>query len=142
VAVEELFEGATPLARRLRAEGPFESGEALLARAHRVLGELDEAEKIATVNAHPRIGEDATRLSTLSLAEQGADRRPELDHLNAEYEAKFGFRFVVFVNGRSKREILEVFRVRLGNARQAELETGLRAVVEIAASRLGKVAGA
>jgi 2-oxo-4-hydroxy-4-carboxy--5-ureidoimidazoline (OHCU) decarboxylase len=138
VAVETLFEGSTPLARRLAAEGPWESERAMIARAYGLLDELDEAEKIATVNAHPRIGEDPLRLSRLSLAEQGADPLPELDHLNAGYEARFGFRFVVFVNGRSKGEIVEVLKERMNGHRQQELDRALRAVVDIAASRIGR----
>jgi 2-oxo-4-hydroxy-4-carboxy--5-ureidoimidazoline (OHCU) decarboxylase len=137
VAVEALFEGSTPLARRLLAEGPHASDAAMIARAYLLLADLTEEEKIATVNAHPRIGEDPARLSRPSLAEQGADRLPELDRLNAQYEARFGFRFVVFVNGRPKSEIAEILKQRLGNNRNQELETGLRAVVDIAAARLG-----
>ena len=138
MAVETLFEGSTPLARRLAAEGPWDSQRALVARARELLPELSEAEKVETVNAHPRIGEDPSRLSRLSLAEQGADRLPELRRLNAEYEARFGFRFVVFVNGRSQAEIAEVLRERMGNDRSQELETALEAVVDIAGSRIGR----
>jgi 2-oxo-4-hydroxy-4-carboxy--5-ureidoimidazoline (OHCU) decarboxylase len=138
LAVETLFEGSTPLARRLAAQGPWESEKAMIAGAYRLLGELDEEEKIATVNAHPRIGEDPARLSRLSLAEQGGDRLPELDRLNAGYEARFGFRFVVFVNGRSKSQIVEVLKERMNGDRQQELDRGLRAVVDIAASRIGR----
>ena len=138
MAVETLFEGSTPLARRLLAEAPHASDAAMIARAYELLADLTEEEKIATVNAHPRIGEDPARLSRLSLAEQGADRLPELERLNAEYESRFGFRFVVFVNGRPKSEIVEVLRQRMSNDRNQELETGLRAVVDIAASRLGR----
>ena len=110
----------------------------MIERAYQLLPELTEKEKIATLNAHPRIGENPARLSRLSLAEQGADPLPELERLNAEYESRFGFRFVVFVNGRPKSEIVEVLRRRMSNDRNQELETGLRAVVDIAASRLGK----
>ena len=138
MAVEALFEGSTPLVRRLLAEAPHASDAVLIARAYQLLGDLSEEEKIATVNAHPRIGEDPAQLSRLSLAEQGADRLPELDRLNAEYESRFGFRFVVFVDGRPKSEIAEVLKQRLGNERNQELETGLRAVVDIAAARLDK----
>jgi 2-oxo-4-hydroxy-4-carboxy--5-ureidoimidazoline (OHCU) decarboxylase len=137
VAVETLFEGSTPLARRLLAETPHRSAAAMIEHAYELLGELTEEEKVATVNAHPRIGEDPTRLSPLSLAEQGTDQLPELERLNAEYEARFGFRFVVFVNGRPKSEIIEVLRERMGNDRNQELATGLRAVVDIARARLG-----
>jgi 2-oxo-4-hydroxy-4-carboxy--5-ureidoimidazoline (OHCU) decarboxylase len=138
VAVETLFEGSTPLARRLLAEAPHKSEAEMIERAYQLLVVLTEEEKIATVNAHPRIGEDPARLSPLSLAEQGTDRLPELERLNAEYESRFGFRFVVFVNGRPKSEIVKVLRRRLRNDRNRELETGLRAVVDIAAARLGK----
>ena len=138
MAVETLFEGSTPLARRLAAEGPWSGPRAMIARAYALLPLLSEAEKVATVNAHPRIGEDPARLSRLSLAEQGADRLPELDRLNAEYEEKFGFRFVVFVNGRSKAEVAEVLKERMRNPRGQELDTALKAVVDIAASRVGR----
>jgi len=110
----------------------------MIERAYQLLAGLSEEESVATVNAHPRIGEDPARLSRLSLAEQGAGSLPELDRLNAEYEARFGFRFVVFVNGRSKSEIAEVLRQRMRRDRDQELAEGLRAVVDIAASRIGK----
>jgi 2-oxo-4-hydroxy-4-carboxy--5-ureidoimidazoline (OHCU) decarboxylase len=51
------------------------------------------------------------------------------------YEEKFGFRFVVFVAGRPKREILNVLSERIGNTREEELETGLRELVAIARDR-------
>jgi 2-oxo-4-hydroxy-4-carboxy--5-ureidoimidazoline (OHCU) decarboxylase len=138
VAVEALFEGSTPLARKLAAGGPYESDAAMIARAYALLDDLSEEERIATVNAHPRIGERPDKLSHLSLAEQGADQLPELDRLNHEYESRFGFRFVVFVDGRSKSELLEVLKRRIENERNQELDTGLRAVVEIAGSRIGR----
>ncbi len=108
----------------------------MIARARKVAGDLSEADQIATLNAHPRIGEDPARLSALSLSEQGAERLPELDRLNAEYEARFGFRFVVFVHGRSKAEVAEVLRERLQSGRREELEAGLEAVLAIAEDRL------
>jgi 2-oxo-4-hydroxy-4-carboxy--5-ureidoimidazoline (OHCU) decarboxylase len=138
VAVETLFEGSTALVRRLRAEGPAASEAEMIARARRLAGELGEEEKIEVLNAHPRIGEDPARLSRLSLSEQGADRLAELDRLNAEYEARFGFRFVVFVNGRSKPEIVEELKRRLERPRAEELATGLQAVIDIAESRIGR----
>jgi 2-oxo-4-hydroxy-4-carboxy--5-ureidoimidazoline (OHCU) decarboxylase len=108
----------------------------VIARMRTVLPELTDAEKVATLNAHPRIGEDPGRLSARSLREQGTDELPELTRLNAEYEQRFGFRFVVFVNHRPKAEIVEVLRRRLQRSRQDEMEEGLRAIVEIAADRL------
>ena len=62
----------------------------------------------------------------------------ELAYLNQVYEEKFGFRFVVFVNGRPKSEILTVLQERLDRSRDEELETGLRELVAIARDRCQK----
>jgi 2-oxo-4-hydroxy-4-carboxy--5-ureidoimidazoline (OHCU) decarboxylase len=59
----------------------------------------------------------------------------ELARLNRLYEARFGFRFVVFVNGRPKAAILEVLRHRVARTRAEELATALDDLVSIAADR-------
>jgi len=59
----------------------------------------------------------------------------ELAELNRAYEAKFGFRFVVFVNGRPRRAIVPILRERLERTRAEELETGVDELVQIAVSR-------
>ena len=134
--VEEALEGTTPLAQKVRARGPYRSASELVAQMRALLPALTEGEKVETLNAHPRIGEDPARLSGRSLREQGGDSLPELDRLNAEYEQRFGFRFVVFVNRRPKSEIVEVLRQRLTRSRAEEMEEGLQAIVDIAEDRL------
>jgi 2-oxo-4-hydroxy-4-carboxy--5-ureidoimidazoline (OHCU) decarboxylase len=128
----ELFEGRTDLVERL-AELPDP-----LDQADEVLTAMTDDEKVEALNAHPAIGQRAG-LSTRSAAEQGDDADPavlsELAYLNQVYEEKFGFRFVVFVAGRSKLEILEVLQERIGNAREAELDTACRELVAIAKDR-------
>jgi len=138
-----LFENAGPLLARLRAEEPFATGAAMLARARTILNELSEAEQIAVINAHPRIGERPDTVSVASFREQGHDRDttpPEvlrrLATLNEEYEAKFGFRFVVFVNRRSKEALVPVLGARLRGSRDEERRTALREILAIAADRL------
>jgi len=140
-----LFENAGPLLDRLGAEEPFPSGAALLARAREILKALSEAEQIAVINAHPRIGERPDKVSALSFREQGYDRDttpPEvlrrLAMLNEEYEQKFGFRFVVFVNQRSKEAIVPVLEARLRGTRDEERRTALREILAIAEDRLKK----
>ena len=127
----ELFEGRTRLVELLaERDDPLGSADEAIA-------ELTEAEKRAALSAHPAIG--ARRLSERSAAEQGAGGHPavltELTYLNQVYEEKFGFRFVVFVNGRPKSEILKVLQERLERSRDEELETGLRELVAIARDR-------
>jgi 2-oxo-4-hydroxy-4-carboxy--5-ureidoimidazoline (OHCU) decarboxylase len=122
----ELFEG-----RLAREPDP-------LVRARTLVHELPDDEKRELLDAHPAIGQ-RTGLSRRSAAEQGADADPavlaELDRLNAAYEARHGFRFVVFVNRRPKAEILEVLRERIDNATDVELETALGELVSIASDR-------
>jgi 2-oxo-4-hydroxy-4-carboxy--5-ureidoimidazoline (OHCU) decarboxylase len=100
--------------------------------------ELPPEEKKEVLDAHPAIGQRAG-LSARSAAEQGADADPDvleqLARLNAEYEARHGFRFVVFVNRRPKAEILDVLRARIDRPTEDELETALAELVAIAADR-------
>ena len=128
----ELFEGDTALVRKLaEREDPLGS-------ARDVIGELTEAEKLEALNAHPAIGARGP-LSARSAAEQAGDADPailtELAYQNQIYEEKFGFRFVVFVDGRPKSEILEVLQQRLERTREEELQTGLHELVAIARDR-------
>jgi len=138
-----LFENAGPLLERLGAEEPFPSGAAMLARGREILKSLSEAEQIGVINAHPRIGDRPDKVSALSFREQGYDRDttpPEvlrrLATLNEEYEQKFGFRFVVFVNRRSKEAIVPVLEARLRGTRDEERRTALREILAIAEDRL------
>ena len=134
--IEEALEGSTPLAEKVRAGGPYHSTAEVIAGMRATVPTLTEAEKVATLNAHPRIGADPRHLSRRSLQEQGANSVPELDRLNAEYERRFGFRFVVFVNRRPKGQIVDVLQERLHRSREEEMEEGLRAIVAIAEDRL------
>jgi 2-oxo-4-hydroxy-4-carboxy--5-ureidoimidazoline (OHCU) decarboxylase len=127
----ELFEGRTAFVEQLAAlEDP-------LGRARDVASRLSEAQQKEVLDAHPPIG--GTPTSARSAAEQGTDDDPavlaELAELNSAYEAKFGFRFVVFVNGRARREIVPVLRERLERSRDEELATGVDELVQIAVRR-------
>ena len=140
-----LFENGGPLLERLRAEEPFASGAAMLKRAREIVNELSEADQIAVINAHPRIGERPDKVSPASFKEQGYDRDttpPEvflrLASLNAEYEQKFGFRFVVFVDRRSKEAIVPLLEARLRGSRDDERRTALREILAIAEDRLNR----
>ena len=127
-----LFEGRTRFVERLAEEADP------LRRARTLVHELPDDEKHEILDAHPAIGQ-RTGLSARSAAEQGTDDDPavfaELDRLNSTYEERHGFRFVVFVNRRPKREILEVLRSRIDNPTDVELETALAELVSIAEDR-------
>jgi 2-oxo-4-hydroxy-4-carboxy--5-ureidoimidazoline (OHCU) decarboxylase len=126
----ELFEGRTRLVERLAdLEHPLEAAPDLIRR-------LPEGELLEALDAHPAIG--AKTLSKRSAGEQGAvdpAAEAELAALNEEYERKFGFRFVVFVNRRPKAEIVPILRERLEHTREEELQTGVSELVAIARDR-------
>jgi len=137
IEVAEAFERAPLLAERVGEGG---SPAAVIARARDVIQQMSEAERIAVLNAHPRIGA-AAGLSARSAAEQSAgatDRETmrTLELLNAEYERTFGFRFVIFVNGRSRAEIVPVLQARLRRPRHEELATGIEEFLAIGRDRL------
>jgi hypothetical protein len=118
-----LFSGRTRLVERLvPVDDPLRAEDVLLAAP-----EEEQAEALA---AHPRIGEP-------SEEQRGAEPAvlAELARLNEEYERRFGFRFVTFVAGRTRAEVLPELRERLGRTRAQELETGLRALAAIARDR-------
>jgi 2-oxo-4-hydroxy-4-carboxy--5-ureidoimidazoline (OHCU) decarboxylase len=127
----DLFEGRTRLVEKLAGR------EDPLGSAHEVIAGLSEEEKLEALAAHPAIG--AKNLSARSAVEQGSDEDPEtlaeLARLNAEYEERFGFRFVVFVNRRPKSEIVPVLEQRLERTREEELNTGVGELVAIAKDR-------
>jgi 2-oxo-4-hydroxy-4-carboxy--5-ureidoimidazoline (OHCU) decarboxylase len=138
-AAAEAFERAPLLAERVGEGDPA----TLIARARTVLAGMSEDERIAVLNAHPRIGA-AQGLSPRSAAEQrvtepaDAGTLATLKRLNAAYEQRFGFRFVVFVRGRTRAEIAPVLEARLRNRRDDELATGLEEFLAIARDRLEK----
>ena len=129
----ELFQARSRFVEALaREEDPLE-------RAREVLASLPEEERVEALNAHPRIGE--RRLTGRSAREQGdaAAEDPavmeELARLNAAYEERFGFRFVVFVNRRARADLVPELQERLARTREEELATGCEALVAIAEDR-------
>jgi 2-oxo-4-hydroxy-4-carboxy--5-ureidoimidazoline (OHCU) decarboxylase len=129
-----LFEGRTALVERLAGRD-----DPLGPAAEAVVSELSEAELKEALDTHPAIGARRAALSARSAAEQGADADPEtlaeLERLNAEYEARNGFRFVTFVNRRPKAQVLEELRERLDRPREEELRRAARELVAIARDR-------
>ena len=152
-AVAPLFEGAPRFLARLAAARPFGDVATLFARARAIARAMPEEEQLELIDAHPRLGASAGSVSALSFVEQGYDREAadaaaeaetarvadELARLNAMYEARFGFRYCVFVAGRPRAELLPEMAAALGSDRAGEIARALDAVVDIAADRHAKL---
>ncbi|KAF9968898.1 hypothetical protein BGZ73_009078 [Actinomortierella ambigua] len=161
-AVTLLFEPAPPLVERLFAKRPFRSYAHLIDETQDLISDtakagFTETEVLEIINAHPRIGAAKANLSALSLIEQGykpeeaqaqiakvsqEDEKTQADlkRLNHEYEAKYGFKFVVFVNGRPRSAIVPVMEERIQNSTvEQEKKTALTDMCHIARDRLKKL---
>jgi 2-oxo-4-hydroxy-4-carboxy--5-ureidoimidazoline (OHCU) decarboxylase len=120
----ELFSGRTAFVERLaQLDDPLD-------HADEVARSLTPEQKLQALETHPRIGER-------SPEQHGDDPAvlAELDALNRAYEEKFGFRFIVFVNRRSRSELVPVLRERLERTRDEEMNTALGELVAIAKDR-------
>ncbi|KAK3829019.1 MAG: Oxo-4-hydroxy-4-carboxy-5-ureidoimidazoline decarboxylase [Benniella sp.] len=161
-AVTLLFEPAEPIVQHLYAKRPFASYTALIDETGTFLANpesLEHEARLEIINAHPRIGAPKANLSALSLIEQGYSAedaaklatqaatsqddeatQAKLKELNERYEAKYGFKFVVFVNGRPRSEIIPVMESRIENSTEKqEMKTALDDMVAIARDRLKKL---
>lgn len=157
VAAAPLFEGAPAFLAHLAGARPFRSWPALFERAREIAHAMPEPEQVELVDAHPRLGAPPASMSAMSFREQGYDAEAaanlaseaarerdqvaaELDRLNGEYEARFGFRYCVFVAGRSRSELLPAMADALARERDSELHRALDAVIDIAIDRQRRLA--
>ena len=153
-AMAPLFEGAPGFLWRLAAARPFGSSEQLFRRARHLAHQLPEPLQLELIDAHPRLGAPPASVSAMSFREQGYDSEAaedlaseaarerdrvaaDLDSLNREYEARFGFRYCVFVAGRPRAALLPGIEAALEESRGAEIERAIDAVVDIARDRAG-----
>jgi 2-oxo-4-hydroxy-4-carboxy--5-ureidoimidazoline (OHCU) decarboxylase len=147
--LEALFEGAPRFLDRVEAAGPFDDDALLFFVARDIAHAMPEDEQIELIDAHPRLGAPPGTVSTMSYREQGYDRGTgevadldvarELERLNDAYEARHGFRYCVFVAGRSREELLPDMAAALDADRTSELHRALDAVVDIAIDRHAKL---
>jgi 2-oxo-4-hydroxy-4-carboxy--5-ureidoimidazoline (OHCU) decarboxylase len=170
-----LFEGAPRFLARLVADRPFGSWPGLFDRARAIAHAMPEAEQVELIDAHPRLGAAPATVSRASFHEQGYDRgaapsrgdpardaaaalraepardpirdpiRDRLAELNAAYEARFGFRYCVFVAGRPLAELIPELEAALGRPigdLDLERARAIDAVIDIARARHAAGVGA
>lgn len=123
--------------------GVLRSAQALAGAMAAVVDSASRDEKLALIRAHPQLA-SRTRMADASVREQSG---AGLDHcspqefadfqrLNAAYNARFDFPFIVAVKGMSRRDILDAFEARLANDPETEFAEALRQIHRIAAFRL------
>ncbi len=146
------YEHSPWIAERAVTQRPFASLVHLKLALAQVVRESDRGAQLALIRAHPELAGKAMLSKTLtaeSTNEQGraglTDCTPEefakIHKLNADYNAKFGFPFILAVRGPRglglpKAEIIATFERRLDNHPDFELAECLRNIHRIAEIRL------
>ena len=150
--LDGLYEHSPWIARQALAQRPFRSLADLKQAMARIVAEAGVDKQLALLRAHPELAGKAMVSKTLtaeSTNEQGkaglADCTPQefakIQRLNADYNAKFGFPFILAVRGPrgaglSRGEIIDTFERRLANPVAFERDECLRNVHRIVEMRL------
>ncbi len=146
------YEHSPWIAERAVAQRPFASLVQLKLALAQIVRESGREAQLALIRAHPELAGKAMVSKTLtaeSTNEQGkaglTDCTPaefaRIQQLNADYNAKFGFPFILAVRGPrglglDKAEIIATFERRLDNHPDFELAECLRNIHRIAEIRL------
>ncbi|XLZ72941.1 allantoate amidohydrolase [Massilia sp. SR12] len=152
-----IYEHSPWIPERAAVLRPFASLAALKLALQSVVTKASEAEQLGLIRAHPELAGKAavagqlTAESTSEQAKSGlnlcsAEEFARLQQLNADYNAKFGFPFILAVKGPTgqgltREAVIATFARRLKNQRADEMAECLRQIHRIAEIRLNDLLG-
>ncbi|MCW5649431.1 MAG: 2-oxo-4-hydroxy-4-carboxy-5-ureidoimidazoline decarboxylase [Ramlibacter sp.] len=152
LALDGLYEHSPWIVEAALGQRPFQSLAHLKHAMARIVAEAAPQRQLALIRAHPELAGKAMVSKTLtaeSTHEQGkaglTDCTPaefaRIQQLNAEYNARFGFPFILAVRGPRgtglpRQEIIDTFARRLANHPDFERAEALRNIHRIAEIRL------
>jgi len=150
--LDGLYEHSPWIAEAALAQRPFQSLAQLKQALIRVLDDAGIEAQLALIRAHPELAGKAMigkALTAESSSEQDgaglsnctADEFARIGHLNAAYNAKFGFPFILAVRGErgtglTRQQIIDTFERRCQGQHNFELQECLRNIHRIAELRL------
>jgi OHCU decarboxylase len=147
-AVRELLQccGSSRWARQMAAARPFASAGELMASADRYSGSLDRADWLEAFAAHPKIGagggdgaRDWSAQEQAGVAGAASATLRRFANLNRDYEARFGYIFIVCATGKSAAEMLDLLEGRIGNHPEVEIRIAADEQRKITRLRLTKL---
>jgi N-carbamoyl-L-amino-acid hydrolase len=152
-----LYEHSDWIAEQALDARPFASAAALKHAMVKVLEKAGRAPQLALVRAHPELAGKAMVSKSLTAESTNEQTKAGLTHctpeefahiqqLNASYNAKFGFPFILAVrgprgSGLNKQQIISTFERRLHNHPDYELAECLRNIHRIVEIRLNDKLG-
>ncbi|MBV7536365.1 allantoate amidohydrolase [Duganella sp. sic0402] len=147
-----IYEHSPWIPERAAAQRPFASVTALKQTLQAVVSAATLDEQLGLIRAHPELAGKAavagqlTAESTSEQAKSGlhlcsAEEFATLHQLNADYNARFGFPFILAVKGPAgqgltRQAVIATFARRLKNQRADEIAECLRQIKRIAEIRL------
>ena len=147
-----IYEHSPWIPQRAAHQRPFATVAALKLALQAAVAGATEEEQLGLIRAHPELAGKAaiagelTRESTLEQAGSGlnlcsADEYAALHQLNAQYNARFGFPFILAVKGPDghglpRQAIIATFTRRLKHQRAGEMAECLRQIHRIAELRI------
>ena len=147
-----IYEHSPWIPERAAARRPFASVTALKLALQEVVSAATLDEQLGLIRAHPELAGKAavagqlTAESTSEQAKSGlhlcsAEEFATLHQLNADYNAKFGFPFILAVKGPTgqgltRQSVIATFARRLKNQRAGEIAECIRQIKRIAEIRL------
>ena len=152
-----IYEHSPWIPERAAAQRPFATLASLKQALQGVVTGATEAEQLGLIRAHPELAGKAaiagelTAESTSEQAKSGlnlcsAVEFATLHQLNADYNAKFGFPFILAVKGPTgqgltRETVIATFARRLKNQKPDEMAECLRQIHRIAEIRLNDLLG-
>ncbi len=144
-----IFEKTKWIAERLYNQKPFNSFEDLCSKILEIFKTTSKENQLKIIRAHPDLA-DKTKISLLNIDSRTEQNRAglnqcsekefrEFKNLNNEYKKKFGFPFILAVEGKNKTEILNKFKKRILNSADDEFKEAISQVCKIANLRLNKI---
>jgi OHCU decarboxylase len=148
LALRGVFEHSPWIAASACDRRPFASVNALHAALVELMRDAPAESQLALLRAHPELASKAAIRGELaaepSQEQAGAGLTrcspaefARLHALNRAYDAKFGFPFIIAVNGLDRAEIIERCAERLEHDRPTEFAEALKQVERITRLRLG-----
>ncbi len=126
----------------------------MIAKSDQIWWSLEPGDWLEAFHSHPKIGEQKAAAPTAAEAQQwSADEQSgirdstqqtmnELAQLNADYEEKFGYIFIVCASGKTSEQMLAILRARMENDAHEELRNAAAEQAKITKLRLEKLLNA
>jgi OHCU decarboxylase len=152
-ARNELLEccGSERWAEELVQRRPFVAVDELKRQAESIWWSLPSADWLEAFRSHPKIGVRKAGAGVQGQAQQWSAQEQSsiskttedilrlLAELNRQYEAKFGYIFIVCASGKSAEEVLSILTLRLRNSPEQEIQIAAAEQAKITDLRINKL---